>query len=147
MEKENKKKRFIEFFDKTIELTSDEMKEKISQQAKNRPLILKIRIKDLNLTRIVIFSNNSSTITSKTQKKTDCTIMFDKAKTFHQIMSGRILPYNINLIGKFKIIYNNERGKILGTVFIPAKNNYCKIIKGTRFTLKTDDEPQVEKSE
>jgi|WetSurMetagenome_2_1015567.scaffolds.fasta_scaffold383078_2 hypothetical protein len=139
MEKEDKKQRFIDFFDKMIEQTSNDVKEKISQFAKNKSMTLKIRIRDLDLTRCINFCENNMTISNKPPKKIDCSILFDKAITFHRIMTGKVLPYNINLIGKFKIIYYNEKGKYLASVYVPAKNNYCKIIKGTRFTLKSEE--------
>jgi hypothetical protein len=142
MDIESKKKRFIEFLDKTLEYTSEEVKEKINLISKDKQLIMKIRVKDLNVSRYIIFENKNFTISDKAVKNLDCYIYFDKAKTFHKILTGKILPYNINLIGKFKIIYYNEKGKILSSVYVPAKNQYSKIVKGTRFTLKKEEEKE-----
>jgi hypothetical protein len=139
MESENKKKRFIRFIDETIEKSGDEVCKKICEISCEHPLTLKLKIRDVGLVRYITFFDNKYSVANSSGNKIDCLMVFEKAKIIHHILIGKILPYNLDLIGKSNIIFFNERGKNLTSIYIPAKNNYSKIIRGTRFTLKPDE--------
>jgi len=138
MKEESKRERFIRFLDETLYKSLEDIKPKFLSSSFKHPLNLKVRVRDVGYSRYVSFNDRSLTVTKKNSEKIDCLIYFDKAKIVHQILMGKILPYNSSLIGKYDIKFFNEYSKIFSTIYIPAKNNYCNIIKGTRFTLKEE---------
>jgi hypothetical protein len=138
MEQSSKRLRFISFLDEALNKSAMEINSKIIFSNVDHFLTLKIKVRDIGFTRFITFYNNEFVISDKSEKKIDCTIIFESAKVLHQMLIGRVLPYHSSLIGKFEIIFFTEKGKVLTSIFNPAKNNYSKIIKGTRFTLKKE---------
>ncbi|HOV15116.1 MAG TPA: hypothetical protein PK771_12580 [Spirochaetota bacterium] len=138
MKEESKKDRFIRFLDETLSKSVEDIKPKFEAYPFKEPLNLKLKIKNLGYSRFVSFNENNLKVTDKPTEKVDCLIYFENAKVAHQILLRKILPYNSALIGKYDIKYFNEKSRIFATIYGPAKNNYCNIIKGTRFTLKKD---------
>lgn len=138
MKEETKRERFIRFLDQTLDKSLTDIKTKFPSSPKKEPLNLKIRIRDLSYSRYAKFDGEYLSISDKPLEKVDCLIYFEKAKIAHRMLMGKILPYSSSLIGKYDIKYYNERSKVFSSIYIPAKNNYCNIIKGTRFTLKDE---------
>jgi hypothetical protein len=139
MEQESKKGRFVRFIDQTLEKSAEEICKKVCASAFDQSLTFKLRIRDIGLTRYVTYAGDNFIIKDNSSAKVDCLMVFSSSKIIHSILLGKTLPYSFDLISKLKIIFFNEKGKILTSIYIPAKKNYCKIIKGTRFTLKPEN--------
>lgn len=135
----NKKQRFIYFLDKTLESASEELLEKLKTTKNVRyPLTLKFVVKDIRYLRYIVISENGYKLHKKKQhdRRIDSYMSFNTARVVHYLLSGKILPLNASLIGKVKFLYLNQSARLFSMIYNPAKNNYMKIIKGTRFTLK-----------
>lgn len=135
----NKKQRFIYFLDKTLESASEELIEKLETTKNIRyPLTLKFVVKDIRYLRYIVISESGFKLHKKKlhDKRIDSYMSFNTAKVVHYLLSGKILPLNASLIGKVKFLYLNQSARLFSMIYNPAKNNYMKIIKGTRFTLK-----------
>ncbi|OHD09507.1 MAG: hypothetical protein A2086_16850 [Spirochaetes bacterium GWD1_27_9] len=135
---ETKKQRFMNFIDQTLNKSCENILKIVSGKNSLAPLTLKIKIKDVGYLRYIKFDGDTFTVINQNADKIDCSMLFDKAKTLHQILLGKILPQNISLIGKYNILFFNEKSKIFTSIYGHAKNNYAEIIKGTRFTLKNN---------
>ncbi|MCG8571423.1 MAG: hypothetical protein MJB14_14915 [Spirochaetes bacterium] len=133
-----KRLRFAHFLDQTLEKSSEIIFKRVQDNKKlNFPLVLKLVVQDIKYLRFVII-NEEYQIVKKLPEETkiDCYMIFDKAKTIHYLLSGKISPLSSALIGKFKIIYLNNASRLFSTIYNPAKNCYLQLIKGTRFSIK-----------
>ena len=136
--KKNKKQRFVSFIDETLKATSKTVYEKLQEKkTTGYPLVLKLVVKDIRYLRFIKITEDSYEVLRKIpeEQKVDCYMIFDRAKTIHYVLSGKVLPLSSSLIGKLKIIYLTREARAFSAIYNPAKNNYLKIIKGTRFTL------------
>jgi len=140
MDNEQKILRFVNFLDQTIEKTACDICDKVFINYKDQKLSVKIRIKDIGLIRYVNFTKGSYSISKSSAEKLDCIMQFSKAAVLHQLLIGKMLPFNLDLVGKASFIFFSEKGKIISSAYIPAKKNYCEIVKGTRFTLKNPED-------
>lgn len=131
----NKKQRFISFINRSLLSAIEDvlLRSKINDDEK---LVLKLVIKDLRYSRYFIITNKGISRLSKYSGKIDCYMLFDTAKTVHYILTGKMLPLNLSLIGKVKVIYKSQKSRIFSAIYIPARSNYTNLSKGTRFTLK-----------
>jgi hypothetical protein len=132
----SKKVRFIEFIDKTLHKVCEDAAGEILQKKHLEKLVFKIKIKDIGFIRFVEFTGDSYNIFDNYDDKVDCSYIIDHARILHQLLIGKVLPYNSRLVGKMNSVYFNEKSKVVSSLFIPAKNYYSEIIRGTRFTLK-----------
>ena len=136
--KKNKKQRFISFLDQTLKVTSQSVFARMDEKKHSKyPLILKLVVKDIRYLRYIIINKDGFKIAGKINEddRIDCYMVFDRAKTIHYVLSGKVLPLSSSLIGKLKIIYLSGDARVFSAIYNPAKNNYLRIIKGTRFTL------------
>lgn len=138
MQQDSKRLRFINFLDEALKKSAVDINNRINLVNDTNFLTLKLKVRDIGFIRFITFNNNEFVISENSDKKIDCSMIFDNAKILHRVLIGKVLPYHSSLIGKFEIIFFTEKGKLLTSIYNPAKNNYTRIIKGTRFTLKKE---------
>jgi hypothetical protein len=133
----SKKERFIHFLDKALDNTCEQLGQNlITGLTEDKKLSCTISVSDIGFNRCLSLNSKKMTKCKTMPLTTDCAIVFDEARTVHHLLSGKILPTNISLIGKMKMFFNNEDSKVFERIIIPASNHYSELIKGTRFTLK-----------
>ena len=134
----SKKQRFVGFLEKALVKSAESVYEKYKKKAccRNKSVTLKFVIHDVKFLRYITISANGYDFSkSSVSSNVDCLMSFDKAKTLHKLLSGKLLPLNYTLIGKISLVYKNQRSRILTSIYTPLKKNYQDISKGTRFTL------------
>lgn len=134
-----KKSRFINFITRGIKYNPAIIFKNIKKIKRvNYPIILKLKIKDIKTILLLIIEEKSINVLvdAKIERKVNCFITINKAKTLHNLLRGKISITNISLINKLTInAFNINYINIFYILITSLKKSYNEIIKGTRFTL------------
>lgn len=131
--------RFIKFIDQTLSFAAESIvKNKILKKDKNG-MRMKFVIQDVQYVRYLTVLEDKYLLDTKKPDDdipTNCYMTFDKAKTLHLVLIGKVSPLNLSLVGRVTIIYKNAKSRLFANIYTPGKEFYQKLTKGTRFTLK-----------